>query len=252
MRLIVADDYDGMSKLAADIVIAAVQERPASSILVATGNTPMGLYDLLATRQASGECDFSGVRAVQLDEYLGIGPEDPRSLFGWMRRSFVVPLAIPDAQVMRLRSDAADPDAACQEFAEAIRETGGIDIAILGLGPNGHLGFNEPPSAADAHTRVITLTPESAASSASYWGAGEDVPQQAMTVGMDILLEARLTIVVISGEHKRHILQQTLEGPVSSDLPASWLRTAENVVFIADRAAAGELALAEDATTQAG
>ena len=252
MRLLIADDHEDMSRLAAEIVIDAVRERPASSILVATGNTPMGLYAELAAKQTAGDCDFSNVRAVQLDEYLGIGPDDPRSLFGWMQRSFVEPLAIPSEQVMRMQSDAQDPDAACEQYAEAIREMGGIDIAILGLGPNGHLGFNEPPSAADAPTRVIALTSESIASNAPYWGEGQEVPQQAMTVGMDILLEARLTILVVSGEHKRDILRQTLEGPVSSDLPASWLRTAANVVVVADRAAAGDLALVADATTQAG
>ncbi|MGI8483270.1 MAG: 6-phosphogluconolactonase [Thermomicrobiales bacterium] len=252
MRLVIADDHKDMSRLAAEIVIDAVRERPTSSILVATGNTPMGLYAELAAKQAAGDCDFSGVRAVQLDDYLGIASDDPRSLFGWMQRSFVELLSIPDEQVMRMQSDAQDPDAACERYASAIREMGGIDIAILGLGPNGHLGFNEPPSAADAPTRVIELTPESLASNAPYWGEGQEVPRRAMTVGMDILLAAHLTILVVSGEVKQNILQQALEGPVSSDLPASWLRMGVNVVVVADRAAAGELALVADATTQAG
>jgi len=252
MRLIVADDYEGMSRLAADIVTDAVRERPNSAVLVATGNTPMGLYTELAARQSRKEADFSGVRAVQLDEYLGLGADDRRSLYGWMRRSFVEPLGIPDEQVMRLAGDAADPEAVCMAFGEAIRDAGGIDISILGLGPNGHLGFNEPPAEADAPTRVIALTPESIASNASYWGDTDDVPRQAMTVGMDCILGAKLTILVVSGEHKRDILRQTLQGQVSSNLPASWLRMAENVVVVADRAAAGDVELDVRSGTSSG
>ncbi len=241
MRLIVADDYEGMSRMAADIVTDAVRERPNSVVLVATGNTPMGLYTELAARQSRREQDFSGVIAVQLDEYLGLGADDRRSLYGWMRRSFVEPLGIPNERALRLAGDAADPEAACEAFGAAISDMGGIDISILGLGPNGHLGFNEPPAEADAPTRVIALTSESIASNASYWGDAGDVPRQAMTVGMDCILAAKLTILVVSGEHKREILRQMLQGPVAPNLPASWLRMARNVVVVADRAAAGDV-----------
>ncbi|MGB3305889.1 MAG: glucosamine-6-phosphate deaminase [Thermomicrobiales bacterium] len=247
MRLIVADDEAGMSRAAADLFCEAVAAKPSSSVLVATGNTPMGMYAEIAARQAVGKYDCGQLRAIQLDEYLGIPAGDRRSLYGWMRRSFIDPLGIPDAQVMRLAGDAADPDAACAAFATAIRAAGGIDISVLGLGPNGHLGFNEPPSAADAPTRVITLTEASIESNAAYWGSRDDVPRRAMTVGMDVLLAARLTIVVVSGERKREILQRMIAGPVSPDVPASLLQTAGNVVVVADRAAAGELTTTPDA-----
>lgn len=241
MRLIVADDYDALSRSAADELATVVAGNPTAAVLVATGNTPMGMYAELAERRRRGQFDASRLRAVQLDEYLGLAPDDRRSLYGWMRRSFVEPLGIPGGNVLRLPGDADDPDAACVAFEAAIGALGGIDVAILGLGPNGHLGFNEPPAAADSPTRVIDLTPESVASNGPYWGGTDQVPRRALTVGMRVLLAARLTLLVVSGAHKRDILTQTITGPVTPDVPASLLQAAPNVVVVADRAAWGSL-----------
>ena len=240
MRLIVAEDYEAMSRIGADEVAASIAARPAATVLVATGETPMGLYRDLAARRQRGEVDAARLRVVQLDEYLGLGPDDRRSLYGWMMRSFVEPLGVPVANVIRLPGQAADPDAACRVFDTAVEAAGGIDLAILGLGPNGHLGFNEPPVAADAPTRVVALTPESLHSNARYWGGLDQVPSQALTAGMATLLAARQTLLVVSGAHKREILERTLHGPISGDVPASYLRQAAEVTVLADRAAAGE------------
>ncbi len=241
MRFIVAEDHDAMSRSAADELAAVVAAKPSSSVLVATGNTPMGMYADLAERRRRGQFDASRLRAWQLDEYFGIAPDDRRSLYGWMRRSFVEPLAIPDGNVARLPGDSDDPDAACGAFERAIMAAGGIDVAILGLGPNGHLGFNEPPATTDSATRVVDLTPESVASNGPYWGGVDQVPRRALTVGMRVILNARLTLLVVSGAHKRDILARSVAGPVSPEVPASLLRTAPNVVVLADRAAWGDL-----------
>lgn len=241
MRFIVADDYDALSQSAADELVAVVAGNSTAAVLVATGNTPMGMYAELTERRRRGQFDASRLRAVQLDEYLGLAPDDRRSLYGWMRRSFVEPLGIPGGNVLRLPGDADDPDAACAALEAAIGALGGIDVAILGLGPNGHLGFNEPPAAADSPTRVVDLTPESVASNGPYWGGADQVPRRALTVGMRILLAARLTLLVVSGTHKRDILARTITGPVTPDVPASLLQAAPNVVVVADRAAWGSL-----------
>lgn len=210
---------------AADFITAQVRANPTLSILVATGNTPMPTYTELARRVKAGEADFSRVTAVQLDEYLDVAGDDPRSLWGWMQRSFVQPLGI--TRTVRLEEPS--------EFEAALEALGGLDLAILGLGPNGHLGFNEPPSPPDAPTRRLTLTPESLVSNAAYWG-DLAVPTGAITAGMNVILSARATLLLVSGAHKRSILRRTLAGPETAEVPASFLRRTPLTV-IADEAA---------------
>lgn len=237
MDLIIVDDYQALSHAGADWIVNAIKAKPDSAIVVATGDTPMGVYRELAARRSRGLIDTSKLRVFQLDAYVGLAPDDRRSLFSWTRRSFIEPLGIPNANVVRLQEDAADPRQACRSYEDTARQVGGFDISILGLGPNGHLGFNEPPSASDAPTRVVDLTPESIVSNARYWGGEDRVPRRALTCGMDLLLAARRTLLVVSGAHKHQILHRTVEGPQTPEVPASYLQTVSNVTVIADRAA---------------
>ncbi len=227
VTLNIQPDAGGLAQAAADLISEQVKVNPSLSILVATGNTPMPTYAELARRVTAGTVDFSRVTAVQLDEYLSVSDDDPRSLWGWMRRSFVDPLGI--TRTVRLESPA--------QFATAVADLGGLDLAILGLGPNGHLGFNEPPSPPDAPTRTLELTPASLESNAVYWG-DLDVPAGAITAGMDVILAARQALLLVSGAHKRDILHTALEGPQTPDVPASFLRRTALTV-IADGAAWG-------------
>ncbi|HSL30188.1 MAG TPA: glucosamine-6-phosphate deaminase [Anaerolineales bacterium] len=237
MDLIIVDDYQALSQWGADWLENAIKAKPDAGIVVATGDTPMGVYRELAERRSRGRVDTSRLHAFQLDAYLGLPPEDRRSLFGWMRRSFLEPLGIAEENVVRLAGDALDPWEACRTYDEAVLQIGGFDISILGLGPNGHLGFNEPPSAADAPTRLVELTPESIASNARYWGSVEHVPSQALTCGMDLLLAARRTLLLVSGAHKHQILHRAVEGPQTPEVPASYLQSISHVTILADRAA---------------
>lgn len=239
VRLLVADDYAALSQAGADLMVQLIRANPTAAIVLATGNTPMGVYGELAARRRRGEFDPSRLRIFQLDAYLGLAPEDPRSLYGWMARSVLDPLGIPGANVVRLPGDTAEPAAACRAYESAVRAAGGFDLAVLGLGPNGHLGFNEPPSDAEAPTRVIALTEASIQSNARYWGGAGQVPRAALTAGMDLLLAARQTLLLVSGEHKRDILRRTLAGPVDPQVPASYLQRAAGVTVLADRAAWG-------------
>jgi glucosamine-6-phosphate deaminase len=237
MHTIVADTAEQFSQLGADIVAQTLAGRPDATLLVATGNTPMGIYEELAQRHRAGSVDTSRARVFQLDEYVGVTDEDDRSLYGWTRRSFIDPLGIPHEQVTRLMANGSDPEQARQDYEAAVNAAGGIDLAILGLGPNGHLGFNEPPCAQDAPTRLVDLTEESFVSNAVYWGGRDRVPRQAMTAGMDIIMAARHILVVVMGAHKRDILERTIAGPVTPEVPASWLQGAARVTILADRAA---------------
>jgi glucosamine-6-phosphate deaminase len=238
MKLIVVDDYEALSRAGADWLAEATRAKPDGAIVVATGDTPMGVYRELAERRSRGLIDTSRLRVFQLDAYLGLAPDDQRYLFGWMRRSILEPLGIAEANVVRLAGDAPDPWEACRNYEAAVHLVGGFDISILGLGPNGHLAFNEPPSLLDAPTRVVDLTPESIVSNARYWGGDEDqVPRRALTCGMDLLLAARRTLLVVSGAHKHQILHRAMEGPQTPDVPASYLQLAPHVTVLADRAA---------------
>jgi glucosamine-6-phosphate deaminase len=237
VNLIVLDDYEALSRAGADWIEERLREKPDAAIVVATGDTPMGLYRELAERHSRGWIDTSQLRVFQLDAYLGLSPEDRRSLFGWMHRAFIEPLAIAEGNVVRLAGDAPDARESCRAYESSVQEAGGFDLSILGLGPNGHLGFNEPPSRPDAPTRVVDLTPESIISNARYWGGEEQVPRQALTCGMDLLLAARQTLLVVSGAHKHEILHRSLEGPQTPDVPASYLQSAPDVTVLADLAA---------------
>lgn len=237
MEFLVVDDEAALSRTGADLLASVVAAKPDAAVVLATGQTPMGLYRELSVRHRRGEVDLSRLRVFQLDAYLGLAPDDRRSLYGWMRRAFLDPLGVPEARVTRLPGDGPDPAAACRAYDAAVRSAGGFDLSVLGLGPNGHLGFNEPPADPASPTRVVDLTDASVESNARYWGGRDQVPRQALTAGMAALLAARRTLLVVLGAHKRAILRRTIDGPMTPDVPASYLRRAANVTVIADRAA---------------
>jgi len=216
-----------------------VMRKPNATMVLATGNTPIGAYAELARMSHAGTFDPTRIRPFQLDAYLDISIDDDRSLFGWLKRAFLEPLGIAPDRVVTLPDDTHDPDATCRAYDEAVEHAGGFDVSVLGLGPNGHLGFNEPPSPANAPTRRVTLTEASLNSNASYWGGLDRVPREAITCGMRQLLGARQTLLLVSGTRKRDILRAALHGPITPDLPASLLRLASNVTVIADEDAVG-------------
>lgn len=234
MELRAVADAAALADAAAGLVAETIRARPDAVLLAATGETPMGCY----ARLAGEPLDASRLRVAQLDEYVGIAEEDLRSLYGWMRRSLCDPLGIGPERIIRLAPD-GDPLLACRAYEAAVRDAGGIDLAVLGLGPNGHLGFNEPPTGAAAATREIALTPASLLSNARYWPDAR-VPERARTAGMDIILAARRVILLVSGPGKADILRRVLHAEPNPWLPASWLHLHPDAVVIADRAALGD------------
>jgi glucosamine-6-phosphate deaminase len=240
MRIELVEDADQLNGTGADVVADAIAATPTASVVAATGRTPMGLYTELGTRRRAGLLDATAISVFQLDEYLGLQDNDRRSLFGWMRRSFLQPLDVTEDRVVRLPLD-GDLDAACAAFDRGLASRGGLDLAILGLGTNGHLGFNEPPSGPEASTRVVELSPLTIEANARYWGDAADVPTKAVTMGLSQLLSAGTIVLVVSGASKRAILHEVLEGPIVPEVPASFLRkTDADVTVIVDRAAWGQ------------
>jgi glucosamine-6-phosphate deaminase len=234
-QITVLDDYEMLSRTGAELVADVLAERPNTRVVVATGATPMGLYRELARKREDGDLDASNVTVFQLDEYIGVAPDDRRSLLGWAMRSFVEPLDIPASNVVPLPVD-GDP-AACAVYDRDVAEAGGYDLAILGIGMNGHIGFNEPPSDATVPTRMVQLSRESVGSNAVYWGDEARVPRLAVTIGMAGLLRSRTILLVAAGGAKRDIVRRALLGPVAPEVPASLLQNARDLRVLLDRAA---------------
>jgi glucosamine-6-phosphate deaminase len=212
--------------------------RPDPTLMAALGTSALPVYAELARWRTDGRADLTGLRLIQLDEYLGLAPIDDRSLIGWLERDVAGPLGVPADRIVRLPGDAPDPKMAARAYDAAVAAVGGIDVAILGLGPNGHLGFNEPPSDAAAPTRRVRLTPESLAANARYW-PGRPVPTEAMTAGMTTILAARRILLVVIGAGKRSILHRLLSEEAGPDLPASALRSHPATTLLVDTAAWG-------------
>lgn len=238
INLLVEPDYASLSRTAAQIVSESVRENPSAAVVVATGDTPIGTYRELAALKQENSLDFSRLQVFQLDEYVGPDSQGENGfLYEWMKKEFLDPLDVPGENVVRFPHDAPDPQGACRSYDEAVRRAGGLDLAILGLGPNGHLGFNEPPADPHSLARVVSLSTESIKSNARYWGNEANVPRAAMTAGMASLLGARRIILLVSGTSKQEILYCTVEGPVTPDVPASLLRMASDITVIADESA---------------
>ncbi len=231
-------DAAAVAEEAAALIARYVKTKPDARVLVATGNTPMPTYEALAQLKP----DMSDTWAVQLDEYL-IPEDDPRRLCAWMARAYVTPLGV--TQVLGFDLSLSDTQRMCRLHADKIGTLGGVDLAILGLGPNGHLGFNEPPSGSNAPTRAVTLSQASLASNAAYWSAAPHgaraAPRSAVTVGMDIILRADTILLLVTGRHKRDILARTLSETPNPGLPSSYLQ-GTNLVVITDQDVTGSTA----------
>jgi glucosamine-6-phosphate deaminase len=243
--LTVVPDAAAMSEAAADRVATVICQKPDAVLSLPTGSTPLGMFDILVERIARGELDPSRIELFLLDEYVGVAPEDPNSLTGWLRRALLNRAAIPITRVHPLPATSNELGTAAAEFERELAACGGLDLAVLGLGPNGHIAYNEPGSEADARTRALTLTPESIAQASAYWHDTVPIPRRAMTMGVGTLLEAKQIVLIVSGQAKASVLRRALEEPMSAETPASWLRLAgPRLEVIADRAAASELDLA--------
>lgn len=236
LDLRIVDDYDALSDLAAEIFVAVVGARHRAVVGLPTGRTPLGLYRRLALLRRSG-FDFSGLKVVCLDEYLGVGPESPISLFAWLHRAVIGPLGIGQGRVLRLPSDDREPSLACAGFDRRLDREGRLDLVVLGLGWNGHVGFNEPGSPPSARTRIVALDPGTRERNRRYWAGRSDIPAYGMTIGLRDIIRAGHILLLVSGRNKARILKASLRGPVTPRVPASLLRRGRLTV-LADRPAA--------------
>ncbi len=242
IHLHVVADYAQVSRLATDIVTRIVRETPDAAITLPTGETPRGMYAELVRRIQAGELDLSAVQLFCLDEYFGKGIEDAASLTAWLDDVFLAPAGLDRGNVHLMPSQATDPASAASAYEQEIERFGGLKLAVVGLGLNGHVGFNEPGSPRDSRTRVIDLTVESRDQNAGYYDGDQAIPDKAMTMGIGTILDADLVVLIVSGSGKADILKATLEGPLTPDVPGSFLRTVgERLIAIVDQDAAALL-----------
>lgn len=224
---------------AANVIAAVLKAHPAATIGFPTGETPLPVYAELRRRVTQGQIDVSRCRALMLDEYLD-PPEESYTSWSWLSHEVFAPLGLSSDRVRRLPWHSKGVETACAAFERRLRLEDGCDLQILGLGANGHIGFNEPGSAADSRTRAVKLTAATAAANRAYWH-GEYEPEWAVTQGIATILAARKILLLARGGAKASILRRALTGPRDPEVPASFLRGASAVHVLADEAAAAAL-----------
>lgn len=240
MRVVILADAEALADAAATLVRERVRRRPNLVLAAPAGRTPRRMYAVLHARQAQDPVDYSGLRLFAVDELC---LPAPRAGFFWqqIRREFLAWAKVPEARCSPFRVDAADLEGMCRAYEASIAESGGLDLVVLGLGPNGHLASNEPGSSFASRTRPVTLLPETVAyirtDAVNVEAAGGAVAERAVTLGLATIQEAREVVVLVSGEAKREALRRFLDGPVSPAVPATALRGHPRCTVLADRAA---------------
>ena len=237
MKLIICKNYDEMSDAAAEIVADVMKAKPACVLGLATGSTPVGMYKKLIEKNAAGEIDFSAVTTVNLDEYYPISPENDQSYRYFMNENLFDHVNIDKARTFVPDGRASDPVAACEAYEEIVASVGAADIQVLGIGQNGHIGFNEPDSALEVRTHVTGLTESTIKANARFFASEADVPTKALTMGIGTILGARKIIILANGAAKHEAVAKMLEGKLDTYCPASMLNLHADVVVVCDQAA---------------
>ncbi|MDR2908289.1 MAG: glucosamine-6-phosphate deaminase [Oscillospiraceae bacterium] len=241
MRIYKTRDYKELSRKAADIIAAQVILNPESVLGLATGSSPVGAYRELIERCKSGSLDFSAVTTVNLDEYAGLGPEHPQSYRRFMRENLFDHVNIKPENTYLPDGLAADPQAECDRYEALLSKTGGIDLQLLGLGHNGHIGFNEPDGAFPPRTNYVALTQSTIDANKRFFESESEVPRHAFTMGIGSIMRARHILIIVSGKEKAGIVKEVFSGPVTPKVPGSALQLHNNVTLVGDDAALSAL-----------
>ena len=241
MKVVILKDAAAVARYGADIFINHINQKPDSVLGLATGSTPVALYKELIAAYKNAQVSFKRVSSFNLDEYLGLPSSHPQSYRYFMNQQLFDHVDIDKAQTNVPPGDAQDPFKACEIYEAAIKQKGGIDIQLLGIGRNGHIGFNEPSSSLMSRTRVKTLTRATIEDNARFFGADEYQPHLSITMGIGTILESKKVVLLATGENKAEAIKATVEGPLTAACPASALQLHEQVVLVIDEAAASQL-----------
>lgn len=237
MTIIRAHDYAEMSAKAAELITAQLLLKPDCVLGLATGSTPLGIYDALARKVAAGSLSFARARSINLDEYVGLSASDRQSYAYFMRENLFKKVDFADGANNIPNGVSTDVDAECARYDSLVERLGGIDLQLLGLGPNGHIGFNEPSDAFEPNTHLVELTENTIAANARFFGEGEHQPTRALTIGVRAIMQAKTVLLAVSGEAKANALRGALFGPITPRLPASILQLHPRLFVVADDAA---------------
>lgn len=237
MKLIRARDYAHMSRQAANIISAQVILKPDSVLGLATGSSPIGAYRQLIDWYNKGDVDFSGVKTVNLDEYIGLNADNDQSYAYFMRKNFFDYININRENTYIPCGMNTDEAQECARYDALIRSLGGIDLQLLGLGPNGHIGFNEPDDVFTKGTHRVELTEATIQANKRFFESEADVPRAAYTMGICDIMHAERVVMVVSGESKAQIVKDAFFGPVTPRVPASILQLHKDFTLVADEAA---------------
>ncbi len=241
MRIYQAADYKSMSRRTANIISAHVILKPNCVLGLATGSTPIGAYRQLIEWYNKGDLSFAETHTVNLDEYRGLSPHHEQSYRYFMQTNLFDHIDIKPENTNVPNGLAFDAEAECVRYNQVIRDLGGIDLQLLGLGHNGHIGFNEPDHAFELETHVVNLSESTINANKRFFASEAEVPRQALTMGTKNIMQARKILVAVSGEDKADIVLRAFTGPVVPDVPASILQMHPDVTLVGDRAALHKL-----------
>ena len=241
MQVVILADAAAVADYSAAVFKQQIAKKPNSVLGLATGSTPLALYQHLIAAYQAAELSFAQVTTFNLDEYLGLAPEHPQSYRYFMQQQLFVHLDINVKLTYVPQGAAADPWQACIDYEQQIQAAGGIDLQLLGLGRNGHIGFNEPTSSLQSRTRIKTLTAQTIADNARFFAAGEYQPHLSLTMGIGTILEAKKIMLLATGSAKAPAVQALVEGPLSAVCPASALQLHPQAIIVVDEAAASAL-----------
>jgi glucosamine-6-phosphate deaminase len=233
MKIIRVNSYEEMSRKAADLIGEEINRKPDLVLGLATGSTPKGTYAQLVSDYEKGKVDFSLVRTVNLDEYAGLSPESPHSYRYFMNTQLFDHINIDPANT-HIPDGLSDEEEECARYEQLITSLGGIDLQLLGLGHNGHIGFNEPADEYARYTHPVELTESTIQANSRLFENVRDMPRRALTMGVGTIMQAERILLIVSGEGKREALKQTLSGPIRPDFPASVLQLHRDVTVIAE------------------
>ena len=237
IKIIRCKDYDEMSKKAAEKIISSIEKKPNIVLGLATGSTPIGLYKELIQDHKLHGTSYKHVHTVNLDEYVGLAPEDKNSYFSFMKKQLFDKIDINLTHTNIPNGIAPDLEEESKRYNQLIESLGGVDLQILGIGQNGHIGFNEPGTPFTSTTHTIQLTESTRTANASHFNSLDEVPTYAITMGVQNIMSSKEILLLASGSSKAKALQQLINGEVTEELPASVLRLHDNVTIIADEEA---------------
>ena len=237
MQLNCYKDYDTMSQWVANMIAAQIAAKPDSVLCLATGSTPIGTYKHLVALSRSGQVDFSKVRTFNLDEYVGLSAADDQSYQYFMEEHLFKYIPVPKENKNFLNGMAEDQNAEVLQYEENIRRAGGIDFAILGIGHNGHIGFNEPGPCFSKLTAPISLTTETIQANARFFANKQDVPRRAMTMGVQSIMRSKRIVLLANGQGKSKIIERALYGDITPQVPASILQLHPDCIVMVDQEA---------------